>query len=234
MTDRPAWGARTYQRALEGSTPSPANGSNVTEQLTLGFTGHDEIATISYDVAAPFIRRWHYSHSVPKGSHIFFGWYRTDGSLYAVADYGNGVNPHQWAYLRRVLDAPHLAMTSWTELKRLCRIDPKDESMPLTRFLSRCHRRLRREHDIKVVIAFSDPAHGHTGALYKAANFVHMGQTQQEWHVIDQSGIQQHRRLAYRYARRHGISIEQARQQLGLARVKTLRKDRWVIRLSSF
>lgn len=203
----------------------------MTDQLAFALNDMNGVVEISYDLAAPFICRWHYSHSVPKGSHTFFGWFRV-GKLYAVADYGNGVNPYQWKYLRRVLDADHLSMASWTELKRLCRIEPRDESMPLTRFLAQCHRMLRRQ-GVKVVIAFSDPAQGHTGTIYRAANFVHMGQTQAEWHVIDADGKQQHRRLAYRYARRHGVTIEQARQQLGLARVKTERKDRWVIRLSS-
>lgn len=188
--------------------------------------GH--VCELTFDEARPFVRRWHYSRDLPKGSHTFFGWV-IEGDLYAVADYGNGVNPHQASYLTKVLLRP-VTNDSYVELKRLCRVEPKRDDAPLTALLARCHRMLRRR-GVVAVVSFSDPAHGHTGGIYRAANFRHEGQTQAEWHVVLPDGSTGHRRMAYRHARRHGISIAAARDALGLRRVKTQPKDRWVLAL---
>lgn len=196
-------------------------------QLGFDLAEADGVREIHYDLAAPFVRRWHYSGDVPKGSHTFFGWYLY-GSLYAVADYGNNVNPYQTSYLSRTLELPGLEGSSWLELKRLCRREPKALGFDLTWFLARCHRILR-SRGIRVVLAFSDPERGHTGGIYRAANFVHKGQTQREWHLVDAQGRRQHRRIAYRYSRRRGCTIDEARIRLGLEREQTPAKDRWVL-----
>ena len=114
------------------------------------------------------------------------------------------------------------------DLKRLCRVEPRDGSMPLTRMLAKCHRLLAKD-GIRMVVSFSDPAHGHTGGIYRAANFTHAGMTQAEFHTIGEDGEVRHRRFAYRYARRNGVSIAEARDVLGLRRIRTVPKDRWFL-----
>lgn len=183
---------------------------------------------IEYDEAKPFIERWHYSGMIPKGSHIFFGWFH-ENELYAVADYGNGVNPYQASFLERVTGNP-VTNDNLVELKRLARSEPKLQGAYLTKFISKCHKALRRK-GIRHVISFSDPAHGHDGGIYKAASFQHLGTTNAEWHLQDAEGNIHHRRLAYRYAKRNGVSTPQAREELGVTRVKTPPKDRWYKKL---
>ena len=178
---------------------------------------------ISLKEAKPFIEQWHYSKRCPTGKNIFFGAYLGD-TLYAVADYGIGVNPVQAAYLARVTGLS-VRKSNLMELKRLCRIEPP-MSLPLTRFLRICHLLLRRQ-GVKFVVSFSDPAYGHNGRIYKAANFKHLGKSNAEWHVVEKNGVLRHRVYAYRYARRKGIPLVQARHELGLERVKTVQKDRW-------
>ena len=104
--------------------------------------------------------------------------------------------------------------------------------MLLTRFLKLCHDLLRAD-GIRFIVSFSDPAQGHTGGIYKAANFTHLGKTEAEIHCIDSNGDLQHRRTAYRYSRRHNVSTSEARQALGFTPVKTLEKDRWFLALTS-
>lgn len=185
---------------------------------------------LTREAAKPFIEQWHYSHCVPKGSHFFFGWEDEQGELYAVADYGNGVNPYQATYLARTFGAD-VTNDNLVELKRLCRVEPKRDDAPLTRFLSVCHKQLT-QLGIKYVVSFSDPEWGHDGGIYKAANFTHAGQTNPEFHVVDASGEVRHRRYPYRYAKRNGCTIDEARQQLGLTRKRTQPKDRWFLRIS--
>lgn len=182
------------------------------------------IKKIDHTTAREFIEKWHYSHVCPTGKNIFFGWYDGD-LLYAVADYGIGVNPFQVSFLSRELNKD---VCNLLELKRLCRIEPKNEKMPLTKFISGCHRILRQE-GYEYIISFSDPHYGHNGGIYKASNFRHMGKTNPERHAVDAEGNIKHRRFYYRYARRNGLTMKQARDELGLKVLKMEPKDRWLI-----
>ena len=197
-----------------------------------------QVRELPHKIAAEFIERWHYSGRVPTGQNRFFGWFVKGAgsgndlfgeSLYAVADYGIGVNPYQASFLSRLvgkeIETEHLV-----ELKRLCRVEPKISGLPLTAFIARCNRVLKKD-GMKFVVSFSDPAYGHSGGIYRAANFKHYSQTGEEMHLMDQSGETRHRRYAFRHARRNGITVSEARDDLGLRRIKTPRKDRWGIEL---
>jgi hypothetical protein len=190
---------------------------------------------ISHDIAKPFIEKWHYSARCPTGKNIFFGWFVHGDddlfgeTLYAVADYGIGVNPYQAKFLSD-LTGINVKNECLLELKRLCRTEPKHESLSLTSFISKCHKILKRE-GYRYIISFSDPSYGHDGGIYKAANFKHLGKTNAETHAIEEDGTVRHRRLYFRYARRNGIDVSTARDELNLKLVKTPQKDRWFIKL---
>ena len=183
-----------------------------------------ELITLS--VARPFIEEWHYSNKVPTGKNIFIGWY-SGGVLYAVADYGIGVNAYQASFLSRVTGL-NVLNNNMLELKRLCRIEPRNDLLPLTAFISRCHKLLKKD-GYRHIVSFSDPMHGHDGGIYKASNFIHLGKTNAENHAIDKDGVIRHRRFYYRHAKRHNLSMAEARLALGLKLVKTEKKDRWFI-----
>jgi len=138
---------------------------------------HFIVDHIDHTEAARFIEKWHYSKRTPTGMNIFLGGF-VGTELYAVADYGKGVNPYQAPFLEKLLGVP-MPDSGLLELKRLCRKEPKDDNAPLTQFLSICHRILRKM-GYCAVIAFSDPEQGHTGGIYKAANFVNLGTTNPE------------------------------------------------------
>ena len=139
-----------------------------------------EVRRIEHREAKAFIELWHYSHKCPTGLNIFFGAF-LDGELYAVADYGMGRNTDKGASLARRTGLPvryQVITSEWlakppkntnvegltpglincAELKRLCRQGERGTAqIPLTRFLSLCHRTLKRDHGIKYVISYSDP-----------------------------------------------------------------------------
>lgn len=199
-----------------------------------------EIRRITQEVAEPFIVKWHYSARCPTGKNIFFGWY-VDGSnygletdvlgqtLYAIADYGIGVNPFQAQSLSK-LTGLNIPKENLLELKRLCRIEPKIEKLPLTSFLAKCHKILKQE-GYCFIVSFSDPAHSHNGGIYKAANFTYLGKTNAEVHAVEEDGTVRHRRLYFRYARRNNVDVATARERLKLKLVKTVPKDRWFIQI---
>ncbi len=143
--------------------------------------------------------------------------------------YGIGINPYQASYLARVTGLGVTDATMVT-LRRLARVEPADPGLPLTAFLARCHRLLKAD-GIRYVVSFSDPEQGHNGGIYRAANFIHLGMTQAEWHTVDAAGVRVHRRKAYRHSKRLGCSIAEARVRLGLVRVQTAPRDRWFLPL---
>jgi len=123
--------------------------------------------------------------------NIFYGCF-VNGLLYAVADYGIGVNAFQASYLTR-LTGFDVSNENMLELKRLCRIEPKDEKIQLTEFIAKCHKLLIKL-GYRFIVSFSDPMYGHNGGIYKAANFKHLGTTSPEVHVKDSDGNIRHRR----------------------------------------
>jgi hypothetical protein len=186
------------------------------------------VKIINLKDAREFIEKWHYSKKVPTGKNIFFGWYINE-ELYAVADYGIGVNSYQSKFLSNITKKP-VTNQNLLELKRLCRIEPKNSRLQLTQFLSICHKELKKQ-GYRYIVSFSDPEHNHNGGVYKAANFKYLGKTNPEIHVIDKDGVKRHRRYPYRYAKRNNISIQEARKILNLEKIKTFPKDRWFIEI---
>jgi hypothetical protein len=192
----------------------------------------------SHEDASFFIPKWHYSGIVPSGFNIFFGVEHGEMAdlfsreFYAMAAYGVGSNPFMSQSLSE-LTGLVITDDNCLELRRLCRSEPKQD-IPLTWFLSRCHKLLKRR-GYKYVVSFSDPSHGHTGGIYKAANFAHLGQTQAIIHNINEAGEIIHRRIPYHHKRRmgypDGVGMEMARKDLGLTKIKTPPKDRWFLKL---
>ena len=181
---------------------------------------HYFIEQIPHGAAKSFVETWHYSHRMPTGRNICFG-VRKENALYAVIVYGTGVNPFQ---------ARFLGVNSIVEIKRMCRREPK-ENYELSRFIRLTMKMAAKQTVFNAVVAFADPEQGHEGTVYKATGFKHEGMTNAEWHSIDEEGEVRHRRFAFRMARRNGITIAKARQDLGLKPIKTAPKHRWVLRL---
>lgn len=182
---------------------------------------HFDIRKISHDAARRWVLRWHYSRRMPTGKNICYGLH-SENSLYAVIVYGIGVNPYQ---------ARFIGVSRVLEIKRMCRSEPP-LNYPLSRFIAITAKMVAKEFPYDCLIAFADPEQGHEGTVYKASGFVMHGMTNAEWHLEDNSGERRHRRFAFRHARRKGITLADSRKELGLRRVKTEPKYRWIRRVS--
>jgi hypothetical protein len=186
-------------------------GSNPTSALQF------VIRPVDHGTAKSFIEKWHYSKCIPTGKNILYGLYAGE-SLYAVIVYGIGVNPYQ---------ARFLGVRSVLEIKRMCRSEPP-LGYQLSRFIAITLRFVRKDYDPDCIVAFADPEQGHEGTVYSASGFARHGMTNAEWHVIGEDGVKRHRRYPFRYAQRNGCTIAEARERLGLKRIQTLPKIRWV------
>ena len=201
-------------RAKQGTFQFSDGGANPTSPLQF------HIANLQHKQAKDFVENWHYSHRIPTGKNIYFGLLAGE-DLYAVIVYGIGVNPYQ---------AKFLNVESVIEIKRLCRSEPK-KPYELSRFIRLSAKMARMIMGFRAIVAFADPEYGHEGTVYKATGFTHEGYTNPEWHLIGPDGEKRHRRYAFRMARRNGITVSDARDALGMKRLKTEPKHRWVLRL---
>jgi len=183
------------------------------------------IAILEGFQAAPFIRKWHYSGKATRGSHHYFGWF-IGKEMYAVADYGLPTNNHQAHGLASELMI-NVTKDNLVELKRLCRVEPK-QKVQLTQFLAHCHRILKGV-GVVYVMSFSDPAQGHDGGIYKAANFEHVGQTNPGLACLGEDGQKHHRKYPFNYAKNNGCTIKEAYRILRLKRLELPPKDRWLL-----
>ena len=117
-----------------------------------------------------FIEKWHYSHSTNGVQHtqcfaLFDGLTMIGAMIYALpsmkataAKY-NPINP----------------LRCW-ELRRLCCIDETPTNTE-SYFIGKTLRWLKQNTDAEVIISYSDLHHGHEGTIYKASNFINLGQS---------------------------------------------------------
>ena len=115
-----------------------------------------------------FIEKWHYSHSTNGVQHtqcfaLFDGMTMIGAMIYALpsmkataAKY-NPINP----------------LRCW-ELRRLCCIDDTPTNTE-SYFIGKTLRWLRQNTDIEVIVSYADLEQGHEGVIYKASNFIHLG-----------------------------------------------------------
>lgn len=180
------------------------------------------ICPVSHKTAKNWVEKWHYSKRIPTGKNISYGLFAGE-NLYAIIVYGIGVNPYQ---------AKFLNVDNVIEIKRMCRSEPPIDGFPLSKFISVTSKMVAKEYKFDCIVAFADPEQGHEGTVYKASNFTLHGKTNAEWHLVDVEGNVRHRRFAYRHAKRNNITVGESRTQLGLTRIKTMEKYRWVRFLS--
>uniref|UniRef100_A0A6M3L638 Uncharacterized protein n=1 Tax=viral metagenome TaxID=1070528 RepID=A0A6M3L638_9ZZZZ len=120
-----------------------------------------QVNNITREEAAPFVEKWHYSHSCPSGK-FFFGLFFNE-VLLGVAVFGHPTGRQQanayWG------SAPNKLI----ELRRLCCIDATPKNTE-SRFISICLRALAHT-DYEAVLAMADINIGHQGIIYQASNF---------------------------------------------------------------
>lgn len=114
-----------------------------------------------------FIESWHYSKSI-NGVMASYCFGLFDGSrMIGAMLYGKMAMAGQW---KKYGDAADDVI----ELRRLCCIDDTPKNTE-SRFIGLTLRWLKRHTTIKTVISYADPNFGHSGVIYRASNFRHIG-----------------------------------------------------------
>ena len=116
-----------------------------------------------------FVEKHHYSGSI-NGVKTPYCFKLTDGeNLIGAMIFGPLGMANAW---KKYGEQPEDVM----ELRRLCLIDetPKNSE---SFFIGQALKWLKNNTEIKTIVSYADPNHGHEGTIYKATNFNHLGMT---------------------------------------------------------
>ena len=123
-----------------------------------------------------FIEKHHYSHYAGGIQHKqCFALYSPDGMfglprMIGAAIYGQPAMPDTAKKYH-----PDEPLRCW-EMRRLCCIDDTTTNTE-SFFIGQTIKWIRQNTDVQVIISYSDLNQGHEGTIYKATNFVHLGET---------------------------------------------------------
>ena len=123
-----------------------------------------------------FIEKWHYSHYAGGIQHRqCFALYSPDGKfglprMIGCMIYGMPAMSNTAAKYH-----PDNPDRCW-ELRRLCCIDDTPTNTE-SFFIGKTLRWLKQNTDAEVIVSYSDLQQGHEGVVYKASNFINVGQT---------------------------------------------------------
>jgi len=134
------------------------------------------IEAVPKKAVTSFIEKWHYSHYAGGIQHRqCFALYSPDGKfglprMIGCMIYGQPAMSNTAAKYH-----PDNPDRCW-ELRRLCCIDDTPTNTE-SFFIGKTLKWLKQNTDAEVIISYSDLQQGHEGVVYKASNFINMGQT---------------------------------------------------------
>jgi hypothetical protein len=115
------------------------------------------------------VKAHHYTHSTSGVQYRYAFVAELAGTPVGGALFGQPAMPSTWKkYASRSEDL--------IELRRLIFIDSAPRNIE-SRFIGFCLRWLKKNTTLRVVLSYADPFAGHSGTIYKAANFKYLGQT---------------------------------------------------------
>ena len=117
-----------------------------------------------------FIEKHHYSHNINglKSSYCF-GMYNQEDELVGAMIYGKLGMANAW---KKYGNSPEEVM----ELRRLVLVDDTPRNSE-SYFIGRTLRWLKANTEVKTIVSYADPNYGHSGIIYQATNFKHVGMT---------------------------------------------------------
>ncbi len=115
-----------------------------------------------------FMEQYHYSHNINGVMSTYcFKLCTIDGEMIGAAIFGNLGMANAWKkYGTSAQDV--------IELRRLVLIDATKRNAE-SYFIGAMLRWLRKNTELKTVVSYADPNNGHTGVVYRASNFRHVG-----------------------------------------------------------
>ena len=193
----------------ESTTLDQSVGPGSTPRAALQFGPKDiHVAPIPARIAKQMCNRHHYLGSYPASSHFNLGAFAR-GMLLGVCVIGCG--PAGLKHLFEGAEGAQVACLTrfWLD----DRLGRNSES----RTLSIIFRQLKKhQNTIKAIVAYSDPAAGHTGIVYRASGLLYLGESvSMPKYRLPDGSVHHSRTLSHwagthslKWFRSHGINVE--------------------------
>ena len=176
------------------------------------------VIPLPHRLAKRMVERQHYLHSMPGGTELCFGVVAC-GRLSGVVTLGAG--PFNAYRLVEGAEPPDCLV-----LTRLWLGDELPRNSE-SRMIGQILRILKRSTDVKFIVTYADPAHGHVGTIYQATNWVYTGLSEATSMLETGDGVIHHSRsLAYNFGT-HNTGFLTARG-LDIKKVSTHPKHRYI------
>jgi hypothetical protein len=82
--------------------------------------------------------------------------------------------------------------------------------------------------NITALVSFADPAHGHTGGLYKASNWKFLGTGAKSYYYRSETGDEVNKKTLYNAAKRRGMREKEYAANLALSKIQTPGKHKFI------
>lgn len=132
-----------------------------------------------------FISQRHYSRTCPRNTRYAFELIAPDGCRVGLCLYG--------PFSRLQAQKKYIGCLELTRLWVDDAVPKNGESFLIGRSL----RWLKRQNDVVGVVSYADPNVGHSGVIYRAANFIEDGMTSRSYHYVDTNGDRVHIRSVW-------------------------------------
>lgn len=116
-----------------------------------------------------FIEANHYSESI-NGLMVSYAFALTfENKVVGAMLYGKMAMANAWKKYGSSADVA-------IELRRLCLVDDTPKNTE-SWFIAETLRWIKKNTDVEVIVSYADPNYGHSGIIYRASNFKHIGMT---------------------------------------------------------
>jgi len=190
-----------------------------------------EVVLVELKDIRNFIEEWHYSKNTNGLSAKYcFGLF-FDNKLIGAMIYGDISMQGVWKkYASQKNDV--------IELKRLCCVDDTPKNTE-SYFIGKTLRWLQKNTNILTVISYADMTHNHTGIIYKATNFTHIGMTQAGKMISFEGKLYHDKTIRTTYINKDGIKklkpfaqkIKNALESGSASYIKTKQKHIYLYKL---
>ena len=179
------------------------------------------VVRIDRELAKPFIIKHHYTQAFGKAS-IILGLYKIDHpELQGVITFGQCSG-------RLVAQSICEGGNEKNVMEFLRMVVLDDCDCPRTYFMSKAVTILRQKYPaVKCLVTYADQTEGHTGTVYRANSWKHVGQTGAKYHyTLD--GTRYNKRIIWDHAVRLGIKEKEYADTRGYVKVPELPKLKFV------
>ena len=161
----------------------------------------------SHEAAKYACEHWHYSRCVPNQKTVKVGVWE-DNSFIGVVIFGDGANGGMFTpYKLKAIQGAELV-----------RVALAKHRSPVTKIIRVSFAFLKQRcPNLRLVISFADPEHGHIGGIYQAGNWLYLGMTEPADEYIVK-GVRMHGRALRSTRSTHRLRNKSARNVMDWAR----------------